>query len=314
MLLLNLILFILTSIVLMASATFVILSLNKIAFFLRISRFTASFIIVAFATAIPELFIGISSAISKNPILGLGNVLGSSMLHFTLLSGIFILMGGGIKIKENKISKDIYFVLGSIFLVIVLALINSSLSRIDGIILVSFFLLSSYRIFKNKSKNGAKLGNKKIKRIKIVKYFIVFFISLIILFITSKYIVNFASLIAIDLNLPKILIGMLFLSLATNLPELAFGFKAIKLGYENMALGDLIGGVLTNIGFVLGIIAIIYPIQIEIISFIIVSSFLLISAIIFTIFLKSGKKLKAIEGIGLILIYILFIIIEFLIK
>ena len=314
MLLLNLIFFILTSIVLMVSATSIIISLNKIALFLRISRFIASFIIMAFATAIPELFIGISSAVSKTPSLSLGNVLGSSMLHFTLLSGIFILMGGGIKIKDNKIGKDIYFVIGSIVLVIILALINNSLSRADGIILVSFFLLSYYRIFKKSSKYRAKLENKKIKKIKIAEYFLIFFVSLIILFVSSKYIVDFASLIAVDLNLPKILIGLLLLSLATNLPELAFGFKAIKLGFKEMALGDLTGGVLTNIGMVLGIVAIIYPIQIEAISFIVISSFLLISAIIFTMFLKSEKELKVIEGIGLILIYILFIITEFLIK
>lgn len=314
MLISNLLFFMLASIILMASSTFVIISLIKIAHFIKISRFTASFIIMAIATSIPELFIGISSAISKKPSLSLGNVFGSSILHFTLLAGIFILMGNGIKIKDKKIGFDIYFVLSSIVLIIILALIKNSVSRIDGIILILFFTISYYRIFKKSTRYKAKLENKRIKNLKMAGYFAVFFISLIILSISAKYAVNFASLIAIDLKMPEILLGILLLSLTTNLPELAFGFKAIKLGFEEMTLGDLTGGVLTNIGLVIGVVSIIHPIKIEFISFIIISLFLLMSGLIFTMFLKSKKELNVIEGIILILLYVLFITLEFFMK
>jgi cation:H+ antiporter len=223
-------------------------------------------------------------------------------------------MSKGIKIKDQKIGVDIYFVLGSIALVIILALIKNSISRIDGVILVLFFILSYYRIFKKSTKYRAKLENKKIKNIKMASYFVLFFISILVLFISSKYAVGFASLIAIDLKFPEIIIGIFLLSLTTNLPELAFGFKAIKLGFKEMALGNLIGGVLSNIGLVTGIVAIIHPIEIEFMPFIITSLFLLMSGLIFTMFLKSKKELNIIEGIGLILLYILFMTLEFFMK
>jgi len=312
--LLDLIFFILTSSILIASATFLIISLNKIAHFLRISKFTSAFIIMAFATSAPELFIGISSGLSKTPELSLGNILGSCIIHFTLLAGLFILLGRGIKINNGKIGKDIYFVLFSILLLIILFLIGNSLSRIDGVILLSFFSLSYYRIFKKSKKYKAKLKKRTLKKSEIIIYSFTFIISLGILFVSSYYIVKFASAIAIDLKISNIIVGMFLLSLSTNLPELAFGFKAVKMGYKEMALGDLTGGTLTNIGLVIGIVSLISPITAPLNSFIVASIFLFVSAFIFITFMKSESEFKKIEGVSLILLYSLFMIIEFFIR
>jgi cation:H+ antiporter len=310
MLIINLIFFALAAIVVMISSTILIKTLNKIAEFLHISRFTAAFIIMAFATAIPELFVGISSAISGASSISLGNLLGSSILHFTLLVGIFILFGEGIKVRNGKIGKDIYFVLISIVLLIGLGAIGREISRIDGAILLIFFSASYYRIFKKSKKYPAKFKHKKTKKYEIISYPIIFIIAIGILFVASKYIVEFASLIAIDLHFPEIIIGLFLISFATTLPEFIFGLKAVKMGYKELALGDLTGGVLTNIGFVLGIVALIRPIAIDITPFIISSVFLFISAFIFVTFMKSDKELKESEGIALILLYVFFMAIQ----
>ena len=88
MVLLNLFYFGLSSIFLILSGVFLVKSLTKIAKFLGISEFSAAFIIMAFASSVPELFVGISSAISGNPGLSLGNVIGANILNLTLISGI----------------------------------------------------------------------------------------------------------------------------------------------------------------------------------------------------------------------------------
>src|SRR4030043_1478548 len=119
----NLLFFALSGFFLVISGIYLVKSLNKIAIFLGISEFSAAFILMAFATSIPELFVGISSAIQGIPQLSLGNVIGANIIDLTLLTGIFILMSKGIEFKTKKIDKNIYFMLASILLLVVLYLI-----------------------------------------------------------------------------------------------------------------------------------------------------------------------------------------------
>ena len=314
MLLLSIVFFIISSAVMITSSTFLVKSLIKIARFLRISRFTAAFIIMAFATALPELFVGISSAVSKIPSLSLGNVIGSSMLHLTLLMGIFILLGNGIKVDSKKIGKDIYLALFSITLLIILFIIGNSLSRIDGAILLAFFALSYYRIFRRRKKFRGQLKRKKTRRLDIILDSFIFVLAFFVLLYSSGYVVRYASLIALNLQVPQLIVGLLLLSFSTTLPELTFGIRAIKMKHKEMVLGDLTGGVVTNLCLVVGLVAIIQPIKTSLLAFLISSLFLFVSAFVLITFMKSEKELKNGEGIALILIYVLFMIIESLTK
>ena len=314
MILENILYFLLSAIVLVISATFLVKSLSRIADFLRISEFTAAFIIMAVATSIPELFVGISSALSDVPALSLGNVIGASILDLTLLVGIFVLMGKGIKMENGKIGKDVYFMLIGIILLIGLFVHQQGLSRIDGIILVGFFIMNSIRLLRKRRKYKAKFEENNLRRWQIISSVFIFLVALVALFFSSKYAVTYASLIAIDFQLPEIIIGLFLLSLATVLPELIFGIRAVRMGHKEMAIGDQTGTVLANICLIAGIVAIIKPIEAVFMPFMISAAFLFVSAFIFITFLKSGKKIEVGEGIGLILLYILFMIIEFFAK
>ncbi len=313
MLLENILFFALSVLFLIASGIFLVKALTRISHFLKIPEFSASFILMAIATSIPELFVGISSATSGSPELSLGNVLGAGILNLTLISGIFILSNKEIKIKNRKIGKDVYFMLVSILLIIFLYVIGKSLSRTDGIVLLFFFIFNIARKLR-KSKKYTKKFKKRINRKGIAFSFLIFIPALIILFISSQYVVKYGSAIAIDLNLPKLVLGLFLLSVATTLPELTFSISAGSLKHKEMGLGDLIGAVVTNCTLVLGIVSVIHPIQTNFLGFITSAIFLFISAFIFTTFLKTGKKLEKIEGISLILIYLLFVTIELFIR
>lgn len=309
----NALYFVLSCFVLALSAIFLVKSLSKIACFLGISEFSAAFIIMAFSTSLPELFVGISSALLKNSALSLGNIIGASIIDITLIIGIFLLLSKEIKVKTKEIDKDLYSMIGGVALLFLLYLIGNSLSRIDGIFLILFFFLSIYKRLLERRKYKNKIKDKNKER-GILVSLLIFVVTLIILFCSSKYAVKYASLVAIDLNLPKIIIGLFLLSIATTLPELVFGIAAIKLKHGAMSIGDQTGTVLVNSTFIIGLVAIIYPIKTAFMPFLVSGIFLIISSIIFSIFVRTGKKLRILEGISLILIYVLFIIIEFFIR
>jgi len=313
MLLLNAVYFALACLVLVGSGAMLVRSLSKVSRFLGISEFTGAFILMAFATSVPELFVGISSALSGVPSLSLGNVIGANILNLTLVAGIVVLVGKNLHTRSEQVSKDLNYMIGAIVLVIVLYIIGESISRLDGVILILFFSVNVYKKFQERKKYTAKLKSNIKKRAGIFNA-IIFIVVLMTLFYSSQYVVKYASALAIELHLPQMLIGLFLLSIATTLPELVFGVSAIRLGHKEMVLGDQIGSVVANSTLILGIVAIISPISAEFLPVLTSAIFMFIAGFIFFTFAKTGKKIETLEGISLILVYVLFVVIEFFIK
>ncbi len=313
MLLLNITYFFIACAVLVVAGTYLVKNLVKIAQFLRITEFAAAFIIMAVATSIPEFFVGIMSAISKNPALSFGNVIGANILDLTLVMGIIIIASRNIKIKDKEIKKDAFFMGLIALLPLVLFLIGNVLSRLDGLILLAIFFTYSYRMFKRQRK-FSKRTEDGVKRYEIVFSVFFFILCLAILFVSANFIVKYAALLSVDLKLPPIMIGLFLVSLGTTLPELTFGVRAAMMRHGEMALGNQIGTVICNATFILGIVALINPITAALSPFMIASAFMLLVSFLFMTFVESGNRLDIKEGISLILLYIFFVMVEFYIR
>ncbi|MBU2562318.1 MAG: sodium:calcium antiporter [Nanoarchaeota archaeon] len=312
MLLNNLFYFMIFSFLLILSGIFLIKSLEKIAKFFRISQFTAAFILMAFATSIPELLVGISSAIQGNPALSLGNIIGANIIDLTLITGIFVLLSKGKELKTKKIGVGVYPMFGSIFLIILLYIIGNSLSRIDGAILLIFFGANSYRMFRKKEKYNKELSKQTTKDNKIF-YAFLFISSLIVLFFSAQYLVKYSSIIAEELGVPQLIIGLFLISFATTLPELVFGIGAVLSGRSEMALGDQTGAVFTHTTLIIGLVSVIHPISAALLPLVISVISMSLAASLFVIFIRSGRKLDFLEGLSLILFYAFFVAIQFFI-
>lgn len=311
MIILNILDFIIACIALITSSIFLVKSLSKISKILGISEFYAAFVIMAIATSIPELFIGISSAFSNNPQLSLGNIIGANILDLTLIIGIIIIAGNNINIENKKIKQDTYIMIASIILLTTLYLIGNELSKIDGIILLSFFTIHLIRVFKKKEKDKTK-NNNNIKKKSL--WLLIFLLSLVFLFISSHFVVESATNIAEELNIPKILIGLFLISFATTLPELTFGLSAIKLHHKQMALGDQIGTVIINTTMIIGIVSLLSPIKVNFTYFITSILFLTVISLFWFFIVSKKKQLSKDIGITLIILYFIFSLTEFFLK
>jgi cation:H+ antiporter len=310
MIITNFLFFALFCIVLFASGVVLVESLSKIARFLRITEFTAAFIIMAIATSLPELFVGISSALEKSPSLSLGNIIGANILNLTLVTGLIILAGRGLKIKSKETKKDALLMLIPVAALIILSFIGNSLSRIDGAILVCIFFIYSYRLIKQRKQEFKEKLENEIKRYDIVIHSMLFVVSLLLMFYSSKLVVHYAILLSQALKVPTIAIGLFLISIGTVLPELTFGISAALKNKGEMALGDQIGTIVVNSTFIIGIVAIIQPITTSMMIFMISAAFLLFSAFIFATFFQVSRKLYVIEAIALIFLYLLFVFVE----
>lgn len=313
MLIPNLILFLIACLVLVTSGTLLVKSLTKLATYLRVSEFIIGFMILAFATSIPELFVGINAAIAKNTSLALGMVIGSNIANLTIIMGIAILLKRGISIESKKTKTDSLYMFAIAILPFALMWIGNSISRIDGIILICAFLVYARKLYKERTVFTKELKNHQ-KRLAPILNTLLFVASLALLFLASKYVIHYAELLSLDLALPPIIMGLFLIALGTSLPELVAGARAVMMGHTEMALGNIIGSVIVNSTLVLGVTALIFPITSEFLLFFTSGIFMLLVTFLFATFVESGNRLYIKEGIALIFFYVFFIIIEFYVK
>ena len=137
--------------------------------------------------------------------------------------------------------------------------------------------------------------------------------AVIVLLLAAEGIVRSATFFSITLNFPLVLIGTLIIGLGNALPEIIFGIQAARKGNDWLVVGNLMGSVIIPATLVLGLVAFLRPIEITDFSpYAIGRFFLIMAAIFFLLFLRTGQKITKKEAIFLLGIYLAFILAEVL--
>ena len=118
--------------------------------------------------------------------------------------------------------------------------------------------------------------------------------------------------LSLKFSVPKIIIGMTVVSFATSAPELIVSLNATLNGFSNFAIGNVIGSNIANIGLVLGIITIIYPITLQQRFYTSDFPILMLSTFLFYLLLITGNKISRGEGVVLLVLISLILIYLFL--
>jgi cation:H+ antiporter len=305
----NIIFFVLFLGLMLVSGSWLVRSGIIISKFLHVPEFTLGFIIMAVATSLPELFVGISAALNSTPSLLLGTVIGSNIANLGLVAGIGILLARTVRIetKDARIDSIVMVIISSIPLV--LMVVGMELSRIDGLVLILTFISYYIYVFKRR-KEYSKEFDGSVSRKMAVFQSITFMVSLLLLFLSAKWTVEYASLIAIDFSLPPMLIGLFLIALGTSLPELVLSARAMILHHSELSIGTIIGSNITNVSLVLGITALISPIQASPSVFLSSAIYMIVVSIVFTALIES-RRIGWIGGVSLLMMYIFFMFLEF---
>ena len=109
------------------------------------------------------------------------------------------------------------------------------------------------------------------------------------------------------LSIPKIIIGMTIVSFATSAPELIVSLNATMMGYSDFALGNVLGSNIANLGLVLGIVVIIYPITIKRRFYYTDFPLLILSTALFYLFIASNSEISRTEGIIMLVLILLIL-------
>ncbi len=326
--------FIISCFVLFWSGSRLVKGLIRMARYLALREFVLAFFVMAFAGTLPNLFVGISSALHGIPELSFGEVVGGNVVDLTLAVGLAVLIGGtALPVRSRMVQTSTIFTAAVAILPLILIL-DGNLGRGDGLILLLAFGLYIFWLFSkeerfrkvyrgNKNEHGhAPLGfidflrnRKEPKSIKRFKTFLrdlrKVIVALILLLAASWGVVQSAQVFANTLNVALPIIGILIVGLGNALPETYFAIVSARRKQTWLILGNLMGSVIVCATLVLGIVVLIHPIKdIDFSPFAIARIFLIISAVFFLIVVRTGQKITKKEGLLLIAIYILFLIAE----
>lgn len=237
----------------------------------NVSEMVIGLTIVACGTSMPELFVSMMSAIQGTPDLAVGNVVGSNIMNALLIVGCAAI-AAPMTISKSTVVKDIPFAVAASLLLLVLCmdslatltLSGNTIGRIDGAILAAgFAAFMAYTLWQ--ARKGEIDMEEDVHEADVPAWKSVALIAtgLAALIIGSNVFVAHASQLAAALGISDAIIGLTIVAGGTSLPELATSVVAARKGKAAMAIGNVIGSNVFNILLILGLTAIITPLQIQ---------------------------------------------------
>lgn len=306
----NILILIIGFIVLIKGADWFVDAASSLAENFHLSKMLIALTIVAFGTSAPELAVSIKSAFSGSGDIVLGNVIGSNILNILLILGIASCVHS-LNVKNATVKKELpIIIMLSILLTILMSdvIISgaklNSLTRGDGISILLFFMVFIYYLL-SVMRNKVESENEKPKY-GIVKSFLYTIIGIACLVLGSNAVVDSASIIAKTLGVSERMISLTIIALGTSLPELVTSVIATSKGEYDIAIGNVVGSNIFNIGIVLGLpIALFGGIPSFSINTIDLVT-MLVAAILLFVFSYNDRKITRKEGIIFLLIFVVY--------
>ena len=308
--LINTIILIVGFIILIKGADIFVDGASGIASNLKVSKMLIGLTIVAFGTSAPEFAVSIKSLLSNSGDIVLGNVIRSNILNILLILGASSLVHP-LTVKNTTVKKElpITLLITSLFVVLLSDNLfdkglNNMFTRSDGVIVILFFLVFIYYLISMSRKKIA--DETEIKNLSLIKSIIYTIVGIIGIVVGSNFVVDSASHIAQIIGVSERMISLTIIALGTSLPELATSLTATRKGEYDIAIGNVVGSNIFNIGLVIGIPVALFggipKIAFSYIDLIV----MLVSAILLFMFSFNDYKISKKEGIIFLLLFITY--------
>ncbi|MCO4822554.1 MAG: calcium/sodium antiporter [Flavobacteriaceae bacterium] len=136
-------------------------------------------------------------------------------------------------------------------------------------------------------------------------------LGFVLLVIGGEFLVRASVALSFKFRISKFVIGMTVVSFATSLPELLVSLNAALTGSPAIAINNVVGSNIANIGLVLGITAIIGSIKVDKTFYKINWPVMMLFSMALFYFLKNDNRLTQLEGVILLGGLVLFLIVLF---
>ncbi len=232
-----------------------------------VSPMVVGLTIVGFGTSAPEMVVSALASLEGNPSLAIGNALGSNIANVGLILGLTGLIYP-MDVEASARRRE-FPILGLVTILTAVLMLNGSLSRADGFILIGglFLFIASMAVrtlVQAKSDPTTDALLSEIPEGMPTKTAVTWtLIGLIVLPVSAQMLVDGAISLAVMIGVSEAVIGLTVVALGTSLPELAAAIASAVKKEDDLAIGNILGSNLFNLLGVLGIAALIHPMTIE---------------------------------------------------
>jgi cation:H+ antiporter len=252
-------------ILLVVGGEFLVRSSVALSFKFNISKLVIGMTVVSFATSVPELLVSLQAALDGSPDISLGNVIGSNIANIGLVLGITAF------ISPLAISKDFYKLNWPMMMALSIALYFILKSGLvinfgEGFALVLILIIFLYVLINKSRKEGISDSEEiddALQTTSNFKIIIWLIIGGLALYFGSEWLVDGAKEMAVNLGVSERVISVTMVAIGTSVPELAASVIAALKKEKAISLGNLIGSNIFNIASVLGLTAMIHPIEVK---------------------------------------------------
>lgn len=232
---------------------------------LGVSPLVIGLTIIGFGTSAPELVVSAVATLKGNSGLAIGNAIGSNIANMGLVLGATALIYP-LRMESTALKRE-YPMLLLIMLVCFLMALNGIYSSTEGwallagllVVVIWIIRIGLHRPLSDPLAEEFDAEIPKDTPTKVAVFWLV--VGLIVLPISSTFLVEGAITVARFLHVSDTVIGLTVVALGTSLPELATAVTAALHKEDDLAIGNIIGSNIFNLLGVLGIAAVIHPVE-----------------------------------------------------
>lgn len=282
-----------------------------------ISTMVIGMTIVAIGSSAPEFVVSALAAFDGNTDMAIGNVVGSNIFNILVIMGATAFVSP-VSSSKGNIRYDLPFVILSSLAILFAAFDGiftpgavDEISRSEGMLMLCLFAvyigytLTIAKKPASENDNAERKDNSSSEVKPLWKCALLIVVGLVLLLFGGDWLVEGASGIAIALGVSQSVVALTIVSIGTSAPELASSIMAARKGDTDMALGNVVGSVVFNVFFVLGVAAVINPLALGNISLLDIIT-LLLSSVFLWAFCKTHSSLGRGEGLVMIIVQVIY--------
>jgi len=250
------------------SADRFVVGASAIAYNLEISPLIIGLTIVSIGTSAPEILVSAVAAWQGNSGLAVGNALGSNIINIGLVLGVAALLMP-LNVHSSIVRRELPVLL-LIMVIAMLLLLDGTLGRLDGALLLGGMCLLLYWVTRVGIKSGedrdpmsAEFAEEIPTNVGMGKAIFWVLAGAVLLLVSSRLLVWGAVSVAHAMGVSDLVIGLTVVALGTSLPELAATVMSALRNEHDIAIGNVLGSNMFNLLAVLGLPGLIHPAPIE---------------------------------------------------
>ena len=282
---------------------------------LGVSQLMVGLTLVAFGTSAPELVVGVSAALDGTHGIATGAVLGSNIANIGLIIGCSALISP-ILVAPGEVRFELGFTnVAAIGPLLPLWLGWSEIDRVYGAVLTAYIVVFTVLlIWRHKIAetvpDDSLTAPDKPTFLALANHAMFVVLGLAGLIYGGDWLVAGAANVADELGMSDVLIGVVIVGPGTSLPELATAIAAARKGHSDLALGNVLGSNIFNVGMVLGITALIEPLPVSNAEHALGAWTGFGMAALLTLSMVSRIGISRAEGLFLLLVYAGYVVTE----